>query len=623
MIELHDDLLGARFAAIANPLDDSDWLDVVHRARPQLWMRRHRRLAFALAFVVAAGVLVAAAFATGLADRFSAWVSGHPGRPAPAEVQRGFEVRNRAAYGAFPGGTKLRLLLSRTVSGTTFSLLGFRNGDAYCLRLVRTDHPNAIGRNECLRAEELTGVPALVAGDVWFSVGDPAKNINGVYGFAADNVRAVVVKRLRGEDTVTVVNNVFLSLRGARAGSVQNHPVPNPVVSVEALLRSGGSESIPYVTNGGGVLPGGARPAGPSYFGRAAKNAIPGPTRVTAPIVRPTISWLKKHEPRGKPLPKVRFSNPVFGRVIQPDPDDPVRIGIAVGKNGALCDYYFAPLAPTTWGGGCGSWFQFGSIQLGSWYESPIEHFNGFVADGITHVTAFLASGRVVQAALRDNVFAVAVSAAELPGRIVGYDAQNRVAGIAELPGNAVLKPCPAATFQKPVPALPSPKSWEKIDLATLRVNGQRILGMTPQEVKAALGKPTAIRGNAQITNGVPIPEFRYGGSLPSTLGLSIGFSKTGERIFANSLSYQSPSLVDAKLGHVLHMQPSELERAIARTYGTMLRVFISYGSNPQFGCTAVLKERNAPSGISIGLDPYRPSRPYLDIRANAYGFPP
>jgi hypothetical protein len=351
-------------------------------------------------------------------------------------------------------------------------------------------------------------------------------------------------------------------------------------------------------------------------------QSIPGPTKVTAPIAQPTISWLKKHELRGKPLPHVRFSQFSFGRVIQPDPDDPVRIGIAVGGKGALCDYYFAPLAPTTWGGGCGGWFTNGPIRLGSWFNSPIEHFNGFAADGVTHVTAFLASGRVVQAALSDNVFAVAVSATELPGRIVGYDAKNRVAGIVELPGNPVAKPCPVPSFAKRVSALPPARPWERIDLATLSVNGRRILGLTPHEVEAALGKPTLIRGKAQITNGVPIPEYRYGGALPSTFGLSIGFSKKGDRIFANSLGFQSPSLVDTKLGHVLRMPPAELEQAIKRTYGATLRVFISYGSNPNrlFGCVAVMKQRDAASGISFGLNPYRPSRPFLYIRANAYG---
>ena len=66
--------------------------------------------------------------------------------------------------------------------------------------------------------------------------------------------------------------------------------------------------------------------------------------------------------------------------------------------------------------------------------------------------------------------------------------------------------------------------------------------------------------------------------------------------------------------------RPAALERAITHSYSSALHVFISYGSNPASGCTAVLKERSAPSGISFGLNPYRPSRPYLFIRANAYG---
>ncbi len=331
---------------------------------------------------------------------------------------------------------------------------------------------------------------------------------------------------------------------------------------------------------------------------------------------------MKRHQPRGNPLPHLRFQNPVFGRVIQPDPDDPIRIGIGVGGRGALCSYYFTPLAPMTrdYGGGCGGWFQTGPIQLGSWFQAPIQHFNGIVADGITHVTAFLANGRIIQAALRDNVFEVAIPATELPGRIVGYDANNRVAGIVELGGNSVLKTCPRAAFTTPVSQLPPPKQWEKLDLGALTVNGQDILGMTPQQVETALGKPTVVLGAAQRTNGVAIPEFRYGGQEQSTVGLIVSFSKKGSRIFANRLYFQSPSLVDAKLGHVLRVQPSDLQQAITRTYGGVYRLYLSYGSDPSQGCTAILPRRNAPRGISLGMNPYRPSRPYLTISANALG---
>src|SRR5947199_9082453 len=79
------------------------------------------------------------------------------------------------------------------------------------------------------------------------------------YGFAADDVRTVVVVRLRGEARVPVVNNVFLSLRSTRAGSVQNHPQPNPVIGVHALPRGGTSNNAPYVTTGfeGDIIPAG------------------------------------------------------------------------------------------------------------------------------------------------------------------------------------------------------------------------------------------------------------------------------------------------------------------------------------------------------------------------------
>ena len=83
--------------------------------------------------------------------------------------------------------------------------------------------------------------------------------------------------RLRGGESVPVVNNVFLSLTAARAGSVQNHPRPNPVIAVKADLRDGSTKVVPYTSGGGGrAVPSGKRPAGPSYFGRPPAATIPG-----------------------------------------------------------------------------------------------------------------------------------------------------------------------------------------------------------------------------------------------------------------------------------------------------------------------------------------------------------
>jgi hypothetical protein len=124
----------------------------------------------------------------------------------------------------------------------------------------------------------------------------------------------------------------------------------------------------------------------------------------------------------------------------------------------------------------------------------------------------FLADGGEVPAALRDNVFAVAVPQASLPGEIVGYDASGWVAVIVRLQAN---KPCPPAEFPTPVSKLPPPEKWERIDLGSLTVGGEPILGKTPDEVQAILGTPALIRSRAQVTSGVngvfEIPEFRYG----------------------------------------------------------------------------------------------------------------
>jgi hypothetical protein len=88
----------------------------------------------------------------------------------------------------------------------------------------------------------------------------------------------------------------------------------------------------------------------------------------------------------------------------------------------------------------------------------------------------------------------------------------------------------------------------------------------------------------------------------------------------ANGLSFQSPSLVDRRLGHVLRIQPAELERAIESTYRTEYRLYLGYGSDARLGCTGSFRDRGSRAGLAFGLDPHRPSRPYLVIRANGGG---
>lgn len=616
--------------------DRRDWSDVVRRAdRLSTTERRRsfqRRRLLALAAAIS-GLLAAAAFATSLDDRFSAWVSGSPGMPAPASDQRGFAERNRVAFASFPEGTTLRLLLSRTIGGTTFKLLGFRNGTAYCLRLARSDRPNAIGRNACLRSAELRGRAALVAGDAVFRIGDPERSTRGVFGFASDDVNAVLVRLTNGRERVPVRNNVFLAVNSQPSGTVQRHPLPDRILALTALLHDGGRRNIPYVIEGMGVFRGGRIMSGPTYFGRDPNASLPGPTRVEAPIRDPRVGWLERREPRGTPLTPLRGGVKVeFGRFIQPDPDSPIRIGVLRasslplgrrlprGQPEAICIVTSPPLALTAGSFGCSPVFSEGALILGPWGGDPIVAFAGLASDGIMRVTAYLATGRTVEAALRDNVFSVAVPQADLGLRLVGYDAQGRVAAITEVQGNAVALPCPRAELPTPTSELPAPRRWERIDLSRMTVAGETILGRTPDEVVTILGEPTRTIEAAQRTNGVPIPELRYGSELPAGAGLTVGFVKKRDRIEANSLAFQSPSVVDVRLGHVLRMQPERLQRELGSTYGSSYRLHRSYGADPVRGCSGSFLDRRSRAGIGFGLDPHRPSRPTLTILRNGAG---
>jgi hypothetical protein len=615
--------------------DDGDWDEILRRSVSAPTPRRRRRRAVLGVAVVAMLAVAATALATGLADRFSAWLTGTPGRPAPAAEQQGFSQRNAGAYASFPHGTKLGLLLQRKTAGTTFSLLGFRNGDTYCLRLVRSDHPAAIGSNQCLRAAELRGLAALVIDDAFFTIGKPARNVTGVFGFASDDVRSIRATLAHGTRRASFSNNVFLALVSQPSGTPRHHTIPNPVLGVHAVMRDGRRINIPYTVNGLGIVPGGTKPTAPSYFGRASTANVPGPAKVTAPISHPQIGWLSRREPRGaaNPSPREPFFAFSFSRLIRPDPNNPVAFAVGLGKplrqpplyhprrGPDICLMTFAPLQKRAGSVACLSrTFADGPIMLDGWTSAQVPEFSGIVADGITRLTVYLSSGRTVPAALRDNVFTVSVPQVELPARIVGFNQAGKVAGIVDIPGTNVAQPCPAAVFVRPVSQLPAAKPWEQINLATMQINGHRVLGQAPAQVEAALGTPDRIDKNALRDNGISVPRLFYGATVPSAAGLIVSFTRSKGRVYANTLTYQSPSLTDTKLGHVLREQPLQLQREIRATYGSVYRPFFAYGADPRLGCIATFRDRASRAGISFGLNPYRPSRPYLTISTNGGG---
>lgn len=635
-----------------------DWQDVLARARvtsapngqarpsARVRPRRSRRLLLAAALAVILGTALsplgpAVAGVVGEAfDGLSSWLGGQPGEPAAPAEQAGFAARNDASYAAFPAGTQVRLLRRESHGGQSFSFLGFRNGTSLCLRLVKADRPAGRGANQCVTLRELrqSAAPALVASEAWFRFGSPETTVEGVFGFADDTVRMVEVRRLRsGWREAPVEGNVFLALEARPTGTVKNYPPRDPIVQVRAVRHDGERVPVPFIASdfadyGAGI------PDEPSYLGfkRPDPAELPGPAKKDARFGGGTIAWLDRREERGGAwTPDDRlvshFGKLVFAHAVRPDPEDPFRLGIALIEVSdqsrlkhvapgtvILCSSDLRPLQRGPTGASCltdreaPSWFAPGR-PLTTSYMGPeqITRFSGLAADEVARIELHLASGRVIPAALRDNAYTVSAPTAQFPAKLVTYDNQGRVIGLDVFGGAPRPVPCPPAAFSRPVSELPAPRSYERLDLSGPTVNGQPIFGHSVAEVTAALGKPDRV-AYFSIMNGHREPTLFYGGTSQASAALLVRFGWRQERLRAISLSYQSPSLVDARLGHVLRMQPAELERRIASTYGAQYRLSTPYGSEPARGCLAVFETADKAVQLSLVLNPRRPSRPSL-----------
>ena len=398
-----------------------------------------------------------------------------------------------------------------------------------------------------------------------------------------------------------VENNVFLVLRTAPLS-----PAPwavDPVLRVRATTRHGKQIAVPFVSDAA------PKPRVPSYHRSVASSpsALPGPARATAELAGGEISWLLKHEPRGLPFKK-SLGRVVFSRSIQPDPATPFRVGLTLTSgpvrrwsdgqlfnfpvyvtlkphHPTLCVDELQPLAARGFAnGGCVQYPATGRLFPNgtpvSWavaspdtghmaYAAQLIRLYGIAADGVDAIHVFLGSGLVVPAALRDNVWTAVVPAAQLPAKLVAYDARHRPVWVSvpKLLVPSHLTPCPAAT--QPGPPLPA-KPYERLDLGALTVNGLSVFAKSPAQVERALGRPDVQRPTtpSAATRG---QIFIYNGTGPTDADLWVLFEKqrgrSHERLRAVWLSYRAPDLVDARLGHVLRLQPAELQQRIASAY--------------------------------------------------------
>lgn len=462
-------------------------------------------------------------------DGLNSWLRGEPGRPAPDAEQAGFAARNDASYAAFPKDTKLRLLLREHAGGKTFSLLGFRNDSSLCLRLVRSDRPAGRGANQCVTLRELrrSAAPALVASDAWFRFGDPETSVDAIFGFADDTVGRIELERALGRHQIVAVSsNAFAALRARPSGSVNDHPPYDPIVRVRAARRDGRRVAVPFIGDFGQLTNG--LPSVSSYLRVRSPRPeqLPGPGKPTVGFPGGTIAWLERREPRGDQFAPDRrlvseLGTVVFARSIQLDPGSPFRIGLALIRLGpharmahtkpgqlTLCFSELYPLNRGATGAACtpppasGRLFAAGRpLMSGGMGPGQLTRISGLAADAVHEIDLYLASGRIVPAALRDNAYTVEAPTAPFPAKLVAYDQRWRPLSIQVLPGPARPVPCPPAVFARPVSALPAPQPYERLDLATGTVNGQPIFGRGVAEVETALGRPDRVQ-TTSISNG-------------------------------------------------------------------------------------------------------------------------
>ncbi|HYZ79585.1 MAG TPA: hypothetical protein VE596_19660 [Gaiellaceae bacterium] len=419
-----------------------DWDGVLRLAG-----RRRRRFAVAAAVVAAAacGILVATPLGAGIVHGlggFSAWLTGQPGEPASPKEQRAFEQANARSWLGFPAGTQLRRLATVTepATGTTVDLFGFRSRSRLCLRVGVTGKTRGTATS-CGPLDELrkAGAPVrVVLVDSAFGTGTKKawygltryrnSALQVTAGIIADGVRRVLVVDGSGRHTIRATSNAFLYVASE----------PDVGQRVRRIWAETDTSRIRV-------------PFAPAPFGvgggSAPQRRAPAPPTVDRKVRGGTIGWLNRHEPRGQPLDvlpaSARWSierHAVFGRVITPDPDRPLRVAITLNhsRHGhrakGLCMWLMIRDGGS--GGGCAvraTVFAQGPIPIGQIAvrvsSDEFATVQGLASDDVARIVAFLADGQTMPVPLADNVYVVDIARVRLPARLVAYDAKHRVIG--------------------------------------------------------------------------------------------------------------------------------------------------------------------------------------------------
>ena len=175
-----------------------------------------------------------------------------------------------------------------------------------------------------------------------------------------------------------------------------------------------------------------------------------------------------------------------------------------------------------------------------------------------------------------------------------------------KLQGNPVAKPCPPAEFTTPTSQLPPTQKWEQLNLGTLAVGGQKILGKTPDPspgdsrragVRPAAHAERERRSRSRRSATAARSRRRSASPSPSQTPRQ----DRRQRPLLPELHHS----VDRSSGTSCRMQPSDLEQLDLRHLRNA-----ATGSRPPLRrqsdctCTASFRAAQAPKGSASASTP-------------------
>jgi hypothetical protein len=133
------------------------------------------------------------------------------------------------------------------------------------------------------------------------------------------------------------------------------------------------------------------------------------------------------------------------------------------------------------------------------------------------------------------------------------------------------------------------------VDLASGRFEGHTILGRTPSQVSAVLGKPSAVHGSKMryVFDWGHYPKLRY----------TVIFTKRGTSERAVLIGFETGRYVDPRLGGLLAHKPLAFQNAMRSRYADLYRLARPLKRKP--GVTiAEFTRRDGLLHVSFGTHP-------------------